>query len=297
MSEARIIPLHADESGSRTRWRLGDRRRTPVPPPPPVPEPEPEPEDTAPPWEESVAAAARFLRRRLEGDYAVDDFGFDVDLNDNVILPVLRPLYEKWFRTEAIGMHNVPDVGRRARRGQPLGHPSARRADDRGRAARRPSGPPPPADARRRLHVQVPRGRAARPQAGRHAGLQPGRGAAHVRGRARRRVAGGVQRHRQAVPRPLQAAALRPRRLRDGRAAHRGADHPVLDRRRRGDLPQDRRHQAARPAARRPVLPGYADVPAARAARAGAAAVEVADRVRRADPHRHDRRRATPTTR
>ena len=41
----------------------------------------------------------------------MDDFGFDVDLNDNVILPVLRPLYEKWFRTEAIGLHNVPDVG------------------------------------------------------------------------------------------------------------------------------------------------------------------------------------------
>ena len=24
---------------------------------------------------------------------------------------MLRPLYEKWFRTEAIGLHNVPDVG------------------------------------------------------------------------------------------------------------------------------------------------------------------------------------------
>ena len=111
MSEARIIQLHADDSGDRTRWRLGNQRRTPVPPPP-VPEPEPEPEETAPPqWEESVAALLRFLRRRLEGDYTVDDFGFDVDLNDNVILPVLRPLYEKWFRTEAIGLHNVPDVG------------------------------------------------------------------------------------------------------------------------------------------------------------------------------------------
>ena len=35
-----------------------------------------------------------------------------------------------------------------------------------------------------------------------------------------------------------------------------------------------------------PVLPGDADVPVARAARAGAAAEQVADRVRRADPHR-----------
>jgi len=109
VSEARIIPLHADEAGGRTRWRLGNQRRTPAPPPP-APEPEPEPE-TAPGWEETVAAALRFLRRRLEGDYAVDDFGFDADLNDNVILPALRPLYEKWFRVETIGMHHVPDVG------------------------------------------------------------------------------------------------------------------------------------------------------------------------------------------
>ncbi|HEX3261393.1 MAG TPA: lysophospholipid acyltransferase family protein, partial [Pseudonocardia sp.] len=110
MSEARIIPLHADESGGRTRWRLNAAKpRTPAPPP--APEPEPEPAVTAPAWEEGVADVLRFLRRRLEGDYAVDDFGFDVDLNDNVILPALRPLYEKWFRTEAIGLHNVPDVG------------------------------------------------------------------------------------------------------------------------------------------------------------------------------------------
>jgi 1-acyl-sn-glycerol-3-phosphate acyltransferase len=110
VSEARIIPLHADDSGGRTRWRLNAKQqRTRTPPPPP--EPEPEPEVTTPAWEEGVADLLRFLRRRMEGDYAVDDFGFDVDLNDNVILPVLRPLYEKWFRTEAIGLHNVPDVG------------------------------------------------------------------------------------------------------------------------------------------------------------------------------------------
>ena len=111
MSEARIIPLHADESGGRTRWRLNAAAKPRTPAPPPVPDPEPEPELTASAWEETVAELLRFLRRRLEGDYAVDDFGFDADLNDNVILPVLRPLYEKWFRTEAIGLHNVPDVG------------------------------------------------------------------------------------------------------------------------------------------------------------------------------------------
>lgn len=115
MPEARIIPLHADDSGDRTRWRLGTQRKSPTPVPPREPVPfEPvdpgEPVDRAA-WEDGVEEALRFLRRRLEGDYAVDAFGFDADLNDHVILPFLRPLYEKWFRVETLGMHNVPDVG------------------------------------------------------------------------------------------------------------------------------------------------------------------------------------------
>ncbi len=108
VSEARVIPLHADASGARTRWRLG----TPsvAPPPPPAPEPEPV-ADPVPEWETALEAALTFARRRLEGDYAVDDFGFDADLTDNLLLPALRPLYQKWFRVETIGMHHVPDTG------------------------------------------------------------------------------------------------------------------------------------------------------------------------------------------
>ena len=52
-----------------------------------------------------------FLRRRLTGDYTVDDFGFDVDLTDHVLLPPLRPLYERWFRVEVRGAENVPSTG------------------------------------------------------------------------------------------------------------------------------------------------------------------------------------------
>ncbi|MHA6624329.1 lysophospholipid acyltransferase family protein [Pseudonocardia sichuanensis] len=62
-------------------------------------------------WEEALAEAMAFLRRRLEGDYAVDEFGFDAELTDNVIIPALRPLYRNWFRVETIGMDHVPDVG------------------------------------------------------------------------------------------------------------------------------------------------------------------------------------------
>ncbi len=62
-------------------------------------------------WERSAASALAFLRRRLTGDYEIDDFGFDQDLTDNVILPIFRPLFAQWFRTESIGVHNIPQDG------------------------------------------------------------------------------------------------------------------------------------------------------------------------------------------
>jgi len=58
-----------------------------------------------------LAQAAAFLRRRITGDYSVDEFGFDPDLNDHLLIPALRPLYEKWFRVEVSGVYNVPDAG------------------------------------------------------------------------------------------------------------------------------------------------------------------------------------------
>jgi 1-acyl-sn-glycerol-3-phosphate acyltransferase len=130
--EAQIIPLHADESGGRTRWRLGDQPApgepggaAPEQPPgtggaptgPPaeeLPAPEQRPaadEDRDPAWEQVLADLLAFLRRRAAGDYPVDDFGFDTDLTDNVLLPLLRPLYQRWFRVETIGMHHVPETG------------------------------------------------------------------------------------------------------------------------------------------------------------------------------------------
>ena len=61
--------------------------------------------------ERTIANGLAFLRRRITGDYEVDDFGFDPDLTENVLLPPLRPLYDKWFRVETRGLDNVPDVG------------------------------------------------------------------------------------------------------------------------------------------------------------------------------------------
>jgi 1-acyl-sn-glycerol-3-phosphate acyltransferase len=130
-SEAQIIPLHADESGGRTRWRLGDHAAPrepggagPEQPPGtgqaptgrpaedlPAHEEQAAAEDRDPAWEQVLAELLAFLRRRAAGDYPVDDFGFDTDLTDNVLLPLLRPLYQRWFRVETIGMHHVPETG------------------------------------------------------------------------------------------------------------------------------------------------------------------------------------------
>jgi 1-acyl-sn-glycerol-3-phosphate acyltransferase len=59
-------------------------------------------------WDTRVASALAFLRRRLTGQYDVDEFGFDPELNDNVIQPLLEPLYRDWFRVEVTGAKNVP---------------------------------------------------------------------------------------------------------------------------------------------------------------------------------------------
>ena len=58
-----------------------------------------------------IAAAADFLRRRLTGDYAVDEFGFDPQYNDAVVLPLFRFFYDNWFRVEVSGIDNIPDTG------------------------------------------------------------------------------------------------------------------------------------------------------------------------------------------
>jgi 1-acyl-sn-glycerol-3-phosphate acyltransferase len=62
-------------------------------------------------WERRVAAGLAFLRRRLAGEYEVDEFGFDRELSDTVFHPALRLLYHRWFRTELSGVENIPTTG------------------------------------------------------------------------------------------------------------------------------------------------------------------------------------------
>ncbi|WP_019632306.1 lysophospholipid acyltransferase family protein [Actinomadura atramentaria] len=63
------------------------------------------------PVERAVASGLAFLRRRLAGEYEVDEFGYDPDLNRSVLLPIARTLYEHWFRIEVQGVENLPEEG------------------------------------------------------------------------------------------------------------------------------------------------------------------------------------------
>jgi 1-acyl-sn-glycerol-3-phosphate acyltransferase len=97
-----VIPLHGDD-GSRasTVHRIADAA-------PPEVEPE---EPAGPDWERKIAGGLAFLRRRITGDYEVDDFGFDRDLTEHLLAPPFRPLYSTWFRVEASGLEHVPETG------------------------------------------------------------------------------------------------------------------------------------------------------------------------------------------
>ncbi|WP_307849485.1 lysophospholipid acyltransferase family protein [Qaidamihabitans albus] len=117
---AQVIPLH------RVRERATEpvRRAIPVeaPAPPAADEapvlPPPDRAGSAAPSgaeDESLPAALGrllgFLRHRLTGDYSVDEFGFDAELTETLLLPPLRVLYDKWFRVSTHGVPNLPAEG------------------------------------------------------------------------------------------------------------------------------------------------------------------------------------------
>lgn len=101
MAEARVIQLHRSDG----QLPAGELRAAPE-----VVMPE-ESEKRGAQWYADLATLLAFVRRRVSGDYDIDEFGFDPDLTDNVLFPLIRPLYRKWFRVETIGMHHVPSQG------------------------------------------------------------------------------------------------------------------------------------------------------------------------------------------
>ena len=210
---------------------------------------------------------------------------------EHAILPALRPLYERWFRVEVNGIDNIPAEG-----GALLvaNHAGGLWALDAAMTAlavhvEHPARPV-PAHARRR--PGVPHAGARQRWPARPAARWPASEDAErllARRRTGRRLAGGVQGHRQAVPRALQAAAVRPRRVRARGDQDRRADHPGVDRRLRGDPPGAGQRQDARPRARPALLPAHPDVSRG-SARSGSSRC-------RASGTSSSARRSTPTPR
>jgi 1-acyl-sn-glycerol-3-phosphate acyltransferase len=92
--EARIIPLPTPNPSPASSRPLSDL-------------PEPPRSD----WDRTVSEALAVLRRRITGDYDIDEFGFDPDLAEHILAPAVRPLYRRWFRTDVSGIGNIPTEG------------------------------------------------------------------------------------------------------------------------------------------------------------------------------------------
>ena len=62
-------------------------------------------------WEPRLAEFLAFLRRRLTGDFAVDEYGFDREVTQQFLVTALRPIARRWFRVEVLGAENLPAHG------------------------------------------------------------------------------------------------------------------------------------------------------------------------------------------
>jgi 1-acyl-sn-glycerol-3-phosphate acyltransferase len=62
-------------------------------------------------WEPKLAHFLAFLRRRVAGDYTVDEYGFDREVTERFFMAAMRPIAEKWFRIEVRGVENIPTEG------------------------------------------------------------------------------------------------------------------------------------------------------------------------------------------
>ncbi len=58
-----------------------------------------------------IASVGEFVRKRMTGEYTVDEFGFDAHLNNAIFLPLLRVFFKSWFRVEVSGIEHLPETG------------------------------------------------------------------------------------------------------------------------------------------------------------------------------------------
>ncbi|NLV80381.1 MAG: acyltransferase family protein [Rhodococcus sp.] len=109
---AKVIPLHAGTRRSQGRLPDGASAHPSTMPPVPDERSDAFAEDIRQALIGYATGTAEFVRRRVTGDYEVDDFGYDPHFADHVIMPLLRPLFDKWFRVEVRGIENIPADGR-----------------------------------------------------------------------------------------------------------------------------------------------------------------------------------------
>jgi 1-acyl-sn-glycerol-3-phosphate acyltransferase len=62
-------------------------------------------------WRRRLAELAEFARQRLAGDYEVDEFGFDPELNSTILMPAALALYRDWFKVAMRGVDHLPATG------------------------------------------------------------------------------------------------------------------------------------------------------------------------------------------
>lgn len=62
-------------------------------------------------WQERLQRFTDFARRRMLGDYEVDQFGFDRELTDELFHPLAMAMYHHYWRVTTIGIENVPASG------------------------------------------------------------------------------------------------------------------------------------------------------------------------------------------
>lgn len=105
-------PRRAAEGPSKAARQVGNTGPQPSAPrrgaKHPVPAAVSSPRDAAPVIPAGDEGWIDFVQRRMRGEYPVDDFGFDPELTDKVLLALARPLYTSWFRVETTGLENVP---------------------------------------------------------------------------------------------------------------------------------------------------------------------------------------------
>ncbi|WP_274914931.1 lysophospholipid acyltransferase family protein [Streptomyces sp. WZ-12] len=116
MADAKVIPFGEEPRARRKARRTGRTGRGTALAPVPEARTDPEPPPAARPaggrtLDERIAGGLAFLRRRITGDYEVDDFGYDQELTDQVLMSLLRPIHDKYFRVEVKGMEHIPAEG------------------------------------------------------------------------------------------------------------------------------------------------------------------------------------------